>query len=190
AGSGKTSVITRKIAFLVEECGIAARNIAAVTITNKAAREMRARVGRLINGPAGSGLTVSTVHTLGLNILRREHRKLGLKAGFSIFDAEDTLALIRDLLIAEHGGDSDQAGVIQQRISAWKNDLVTPERAIELATGPADMLCAQAYLRYRRALKAYNALDFDDLIWRPVELFQSDAETLEQWRNRIRYLLV
>src|SRR5690606_4228591 len=82
AGSGKTSVITRKIAFLVEECGIAARNIAAVTFTNKAAREMRARVGQLINGPAASGLTVSTFHTLGLNILRREHRKLGLKAGF------------------------------------------------------------------------------------------------------------
>jgi ATP-dependent DNA helicase Rep len=190
AGSGKTSVITRKIAFLIEQCGIAARNIAAVTFTNKAAREMRERVSHLVSGPAASGLTVSTFHTLGLNILRREHRKLGFKSGFSIFDAEDTLALIRDLLIAEHGGDSDQAGVIQQRISQWKNDLTTPEQAIATATGPADMLCAQAYERYRRALKAYNALDFDDLILRPVELFQGDPDTLEQWRNRIRYLLV
>ncbi|MDB6062652.1 MAG: helicase Rep [Verrucomicrobiaceae bacterium] len=190
AGSGKTSVITRKIAFLIEQCGIAARNIAAVTFTNKASREMRERVGQLVSGPAASGLTVSTFHTLGLNILRREHRKLGFKSGFSIFDAEDSLALIRDLLIADHGGDSDQAGVIQQRISQWKNDLTTPEQAVALASGPADILCAQAYLRYRRALKAYNAVDFDDLILRPVELFQSDADTLEQWRNRIRYLLV
>ena len=190
AGSGKTSVITRKIAYLIEQCGVAARHIAAVTFTNKAAREMRERVGKLVHGPAASGLTVSTFHTLGLNILRREHRKLGFKAGFSIFDSDDCTALIRDLLIADHGGDSDQAGVVQQRISAWKNDLVTPEQAIVAAQGPADMLCAAAYERYQRALKAYNALDFDDLILRPVELFQNDPETLEQWRSRIRYLLV
>ncbi len=190
AGSGKTSVITRKIAYLIEECGIEARHIAAVTFTNKAAREMRERVGKLISGPAAKGLTVSTFHTLGLTILRREHRRLGFKSGFSIFDAEDCLGLIRDLLIAEHGGDSDQAGVIQQKISAWKNDLVTPEQAEATAQGPADMLCAQAYIRYQRALKAYNAVDFDDLILRPAELFASDAEVLEQWRARIRYLLV
>ena len=190
AGSGKTSVITRKIAYLIEQCGIDARHIAAVTFTNKAAREMRARVGKLIKGPAAKGLTVSTFHTLGLTILRREHRRLGFKAGFSIFDAEDSLGLIRDMLISEHGGDSDQAGVVQQRISQWKNDLVTPEQAAALAQGPADLLCAQAYIRYQRALKAYNAVDFDDLILRPAELFASDAEALEQWRARIRYLLV
>ena len=190
AGSGKTSVITRKIAYLIETCGIEARHIAAVTFTNKAAREMRERVSKLINGPAAKGLTVSTFHTLGLTILRREHRKLGFKSGFSIFDAEDGHGLIRDLLISEHGGDSDQAGVIQQRISQWKNDLVTPEQAAAVAQGPADMLCAQAYIRYQRALKAYNAVDFDDLILRPAQLFASDAETLEQWRARIRHLLV
>jgi len=190
AGSGKTSVITRKIAYLIEQCGISARNIAAVTFTNKAAREMRERVSALLRGPAAAGLTVSTFHNLGLNILRREHRKIGFKSGFSIFDGEDSLALIRDLLISEHGGDSDQAGVVQQKISQWKNDLVTPEQAVALSTGPADMLCAQAYLRYQRSLKAYNAVDFDDLILRPVELFQTDPDTLEQWRARIRYLLV
>lgn len=190
AGSGKTSVITRKIAYLVEECGMEARHIAAVTFTNKAAREMRERVSKLVSGPAAKGLTVSTFHTLGLTILRREHRKLGFKSGFSIFDAEDCLSLIRELLIAEHGGDSDQAGVIQQRISAWKNDFVTPEQAAAIAQGPAGMLCAQAYIRYQRALKAYNAVDFDDLILRPAQLFASDAEVLEQWRSRIRYLLV
>src|SRR5690606_38347014 len=102
------------------------------------------------------------------------HKKLGYKAGFSIFDAEDALGLIRDILIAEHGGDSDQASVVQNRISAWKNDMVTAEQAVAGATGPADMLCAQAYVRYQRALRAYNSFDFDDLILLPVQLLQSD----------------
>jgi ATP-dependent DNA helicase Rep len=190
AGSGKTSVITRKIAYMIEHCGLAARHIAAVTFTNKAAREMRERVSALVSGPAAKGLTVSTFHTFGLNVLRREHRKLGFKAGFSIFDAEDALALIRDLLIADHGGATDQAGLIQQRISTWKNDLVAPELAVEQAQNPAEILCAQAYLRYQRALKAYNALDFDDLILRPVELFSTDAETLGKWQQQVRHLLV
>src|SRR5690554_5474154 len=150
AGSGKTSVITRKIAYLIEQCGIPARHIAAVTFTNKASREMRERVSQRLHGRDSKGLMISTFHTLGLNILRREHRLLGFKSGFSIFDAEDAQSLIRDLLIQQHGGDSDQAGVIQQRISAWKNDLIDPERAVEMAQGPAEMLCAQAYVRYQR----------------------------------------
>jgi ATP-dependent DNA helicase Rep len=190
AGSGKTSVITQKIAYLVETCGYSARHIAAVTFTNKAAREMRERVAKLLSGKSGQGLMVSTFHYLGLNILRREHRRLGYKSGFSIFDAEDAMGLIRDILVQEHGGDSDQAGTVQSRISAWKNDLVDPERALATAAGPADLLCAQAYIRYQRALKAYNAVDFDDLILKPVELFMTDAEALNQWQSRIRYLLV
>ena len=84
-----------------------------------------------------------------------------------IFDAEDTRTLIRDLLIQEHGAEGDQAGIIAQRISRWKNDRVLPEQALASATTPADMLCAQAYLRYKRALQAYNALDFDDLLLLP-----------------------
>ncbi len=190
AGSGKTSVITRKIAYLIEQCGIEARHIAAVTFTNKASREMRERVGQLVRGEAARGLTISTFHTLGLNILRREHQKLGYKSGFSIFDAEDARALVRDLLIQEHGGDADQSAVVQARISAWKNDLVDPERARTLVDGPADMLCAEAYVRYQRALRAYNALDFDDLILLPVQLFASQPEVLDSWQRRIRYLLV
>jgi ATP-dependent DNA helicase Rep len=190
AGSGKTSVITRKIAYLIGQCGYQGRHIAAVTFTNKAAREMKERVGALVKGPEAQGLTVSTFHNLGLNILRREHKRLGFKSGFSIFDAEDAQALIKDLLIAEHGGDSDQAGVIANRISAWKNALVSPDEAVAQSQGPADMLCAQAFVRYQRALKAYNAVDFDDLILKPVELFRAHADVLETWRQRIRYLLV
>jgi len=190
AGSGKTSVITRKIAYLVEQCGMSARRIAAVTFTNKAAREMKERVSRLLGGSAAEGLTVSTFHQLGLKIIRTERKHLGLKSGFSIFDGEDTRNLIRDLLIQEHGAEGDQAGTIQQRISSWKNDRVLPEQAVARATSPADMLCAQAYLRYQRALRAYNALDFDDLILLPTILFENQSDLLEKWQNQLHYLLV
>jgi ATP-dependent DNA helicase Rep len=190
AGSGKTSVITRKIAYLVQSCGIPSGRIAAVTFTNKAAREMRERVGRLLGGTATEGLTVSTFHQLGLRIIRTERKALGLKSGFSIYDAEDTRTLIRDLLVQEHGADGDQAGTIAQRISHWKNDRVLPDEALAAATGPADMLCAQAYQRYNRALRAYNALDFDDLILIPTLLFEDSPDILEKWQNQVHYLLV
>jgi ATP-dependent DNA helicase Rep len=190
AGSGKTSVITQKIAYLVDTCGIQAQNIAAVTFTNKAAREMKERVGKLLGSSTGEGLTVSTFHQLGLKIIRSELKELGLKSGFSIFDGQDTQTLIRDLLIQEHGAEGDQAGIIQQRISSWKNDRVLPEQAVATATSPADMLCAQAYLRYNRALRAYNALDFDDLISLPTILFDRSPDILEKWQNQLRYLLV
>ncbi len=190
AGSGKTSVITRKIAYLVETCGISASRIAAVTFTNKAAREMKERVGRLLGGGIAEGLTVSTFHQLGLKIIRSERKALGLKSGFSIFDGEDTRTLIRDLLIQEHGAEGDQANTIAQRISNWKNDRVLPEQALAQARSPADILCAQAYLRYKRALRAYNALDFDDLILLPTILFEHHPEILEKWQNQLHYLLV
>jgi ATP-dependent DNA helicase Rep len=190
AGSGKTSVITRKIAYLVETCGIRASRIAAVTFTNKAAREMRERASLLLGGKAAEGLTVSTFHQLGLKIIRQERRTLGLKNGFSIFDAEDTRTLIRDLLLQEHGAEGDHAALVQQRISNWKNDRITPGDALQAASGPADTLCARAYQHYDRALKAYNALDFDDLILKPTVLFEHHPEILESWQNRIHYLLV
>jgi len=190
AGSGKTSVITQKIQYLVKTCGISASRIAAVTFTNKAAREMKERVGKLLGGNTSEGLTVSTFHQLGLRILRTESKKLGLKPGFSIFDGEDTRTLIRDILIQEHGAEGDQANPIAQRISNWKNDRVLPEQAVASATSPADMLCAQAYLRYKRAMQAYNALDFDDLILLPTLLFENQPDVLEKWQNQLHYLLV
>lgn len=190
AGSGKTSVITEKIAYLVDTCGINASRVAAVTFTNKAAREMKERVSKLLRSNDAEGLTVSTFHQLGLKIIRAERKELGLKSGFSIFDGEDTRTLIRELLIQQHGAEGDLANTIAQRISSWKNDRVLPEEALALATGPADILCAQAYLRYKRALKAYNALDFDDLIMLPTVLFEHHPTILEKWQNQIHYLLV
>ena len=190
AGSGKTSVITRKIQYLIDTCGIKAKHIAAVTFTNKAAREMRERVGKLLGSSRSEGLTISTFHQLGLTIIRSERRALGLKSGFSIFDGQDSHTLIRDLLIQEHGAEGDKAVAIQQRISAWKNDRILPEQAVASASSPADMLCAQAYLRYNRALRAYNALDFDDLILLPTILFEQSPDVLERWQHQLHYLLV
>ncbi len=190
AGSGKTSVITRKIAYLIEQCGIKARHIAAVTFTNKAAREMRERVGKLVSTEAAEGLLVSTFHQLGLRIIREERKTLELKAGFSIFDSQDSQTLLRDILIQEHGAEGDKAALIQQQISNWKNDGLMPEQALATAKNPSDILCAEAYKRYQRALKAYNALDFDDLILLPGILFEHHPDILEKWQNRIHYLLV
>lgn len=190
AGSGKTSVITQKIAYLVRDCGIAARHITAVTFTNKAAREMRERVGRILQGPEARGLSISTFHTLGLNIIRKEHRSAGLKSSFSIFDSQDAEALIRDLLIQSHGSDGDQSKVIQQRISHWKNELITPAQAQAQAEDASDVLASAAFLRYQEALQAYNAVDFDDLIGMPVHLFRDHPEVLERWQRKIHYLLV
>ncbi len=128
AGSGKTSVITRKIAYLVQQCGIRAQYIVAVTFTNKAAREMKERVGTLLRGGEGKGLTVSTFHNLGLNIIRKEHERLGYKPGFSIFDESDIKALLTDIMQKEYSGD-DGVDEIKNYIGAWKNDLILPEEA-------------------------------------------------------------
>jgi len=189
AGSGKTSVITRKIAYLIQQCGIRAQYIVAVTFTNKAAREMKERVGSLLRGGEGRGLTVSTFHNLGLNIIRKEYAKLGYKPGFSIFDEGDIKALLTDIMQKEYAGD-DGVDEIKGYIGNWKNDLITPEEALENARNPKEQTAAIVYTHYQRTLKAYNAVDFDDLIMQPVKLFQNHPEVLEKWRNKVRYMLV
>ncbi len=189
AGSGKTRVITQKIAHLIRNCEIAPSHIAAVTFTNKAAREMKERVGQLLEGKEGRGLRVSTFHTLGLDIIRRELKALGYKSGFSIFDASDSATLIRELLRRE-AGDNDLEKEMQRRISNWKNAFVTPQQALASAEEAVAHSAAILYESYNRHLKAFNAVDFDDLIMLPVLLFQQHPEILEKWQNRIRYLLV
>jgi ATP-dependent DNA helicase Rep len=189
AGSGKTRVITQKIAYLIQGCGISPAHIAAVTFTNKAAREMKERVGQLLKGKESRGLRVSTFHTLGLDIIRRELKALGYKPGFTIFDAQDSAALLRELLRKE-AGDSDFEKEMQRHISSWKNAFITPEQALASAEDPMEHHAALLYENYNRHLKAFNAVDFDDLIMLPVLLFKQDAEILEKWQNRLRYLLV
>jgi len=189
AGSGKTSVITRKIAYLIQQCGIRAQYIVAVTFTNKAAREMKERVSSLLRGGEGRGLTVSTFHNLGLNIIRKEYARLGYKPGFSIFDEGDIKTLLTDIMQKEYAGD-DGVDEIKHYIGSWKNDLITPEEALASSRNPKEQTAAIVYTHYQRTLKAYNAVDFDDLIMQPVKLFQDHPEVLEKWRNKVRYMLV
>lgn len=190
AGSGKTRVITRKIAHLIGECGIAPRYISAVTFTNKAAREMKERVARQMKRREARGLAISTFHTLGLNILRRDYAAAGYRKGFSLFDAQDSEAVLKEHLRGADEGGVLSAGAIQARISRWKNDLVSPGQASSRAEDEYDARVAGFYADYERSLRAYNAVDFDDLIRGPVRLFREHPEVLESWQNRIRYLLV
>lgn len=188
AGSGKTSVITKKIAYLIQECGISASKIVAVTFTNKAAREMKERAGKLVQGQEARGLTVSTFHNLGLNILRREMTHFGLKSGFSIFDADDSRALIGELLHRENA--SDKIDLIRNLISDFKNQLISPEEAVNKAENDGELLAAKIYEVYNRHLRAYNAVDFDDLILLPTLGFRDNKELRERWQSRVHYLLV
>ncbi len=190
AGSGKTRVITQKIAYLIRDCRIKAGHITAVTFTNKAAREMKSRVSEALGKAETRGLIVSTFHNLGLRILRKDHKALGYKSGFSVFDATDTLVLLKGLYAQDSASNVDDAEQARWRISRWKNDFVLPEQAIVEAENDIDARYARLYERYQRQLKAYNAVDFDDLIMQPVILFQENHQVLERWQRRMHYLLV
>ncbi len=187
AGSGKTRVITQKIAYLVQDCGFQPRNIAAITFTNKAAREMQERVAKLMSSAIANELQISTFHSLGVRILREEAKALGYKPRFSIFDSADCAGIIADCAKTV---DKATLRRLQSIISNWKNALVTPEAARHLATNEHEALAAGAYLSYEATLKAYQAVDFDDLIGLPVKLFSEHPEITDKWQNRLRYLLV
>ncbi|ATF09706.1 DNA helicase Rep [Candidatus Enterovibrio altilux] len=190
AGSGKTCVITNKIAYLIQHCGYKARHIMAVTFTNKAAKEMKERVGKIFGKQELRGLTISTFHTLGFDIIRREYKILGLKIGFSLFDAEDQMSLLKSLTENTIEGDKGLLKQLFCKIASWKSDMLTPAQAKILVTGKQDQLFAQCFSLYHKQMKAYNALDFDDLILMPVVLLQTNQEVRERWQSEIGYLLV
>jgi ATP-dependent DNA helicase Rep len=191
AGSGKTRVITQKIGYLINECGYAARSVCAVTFTNKAANEMRARIATVMPASSRRGLKVATFHTLGLSMIKRNAALCDLKKGFSIFDSEDCLQILRGFLPANKANEREVILQIQQHISRWKNDLLTPELVFNRpSNAPLYEEAAIIYPRYQQALKSYNAVDFDELIRLPVSLLTEHPEVLEYWQNKIRHLLV
>ena len=188
AGSGKTRVITQKIAHLIEDCGYDAKHIAALTFTNKAATEMQERIGKLLKEPKkAKQLTVSTFHSLGVKILRSEARELGLKDRFSIMDSDDCFSLVQDLSATT---DKQLIRRIQTAMSLWKNGLIDPDTAIRNATTEDDAHAARIYRNYVATLSAYQAVDFDDLIRLPVELFRKNEAVRDKWQRKLRYLLV
>ncbi|MBS0458620.1 MAG: UvrD-helicase domain-containing protein, partial [Proteobacteria bacterium] len=188
AGSGKTRVIIEKVAHLIQSGRYPAKRIAAITFTNKSAREMRERVGKRIKGDAAQDLTVSTFHALGLKIVQIDHAKLGLRRGFSIFDADDSSAQLKDLL--PPGSKPDVIDAAKHLISRAKNAGLSPAQAAEAARSTREREAAALYARYQQRLSAFNAVDFDDLIRLPVQLLETDDEVRMAWRERIGYLLV
>jgi ATP-dependent DNA helicase Rep len=190
AGSGKTRVITEKIAHLIQRCGYQARHIAAVTFTNKAAREMKERVGQTLGRQYTRGLTVSTFHTLGLTIIRKEVSQLNMKAGFSLFDDQDSFALLKALTEPELDGDKNLLKMLQSQISNWKNAMLSPDQVLNQAQQADEQMFAEFYRRYQQNMKACNAIDFDDLILLPTLLLKTNEQARARWQNKFHYLLV
>jgi len=189
AGSGKTRVITEKIAHLIRHHQIPARNIYAVTFTNKSAKEMKERVTKLLKDDPSQGLNVSTFHNLGLNIIRQEYKALGYKANFSIMDSQDTGQILKELM-KKNQLDPEELEGVQWEISAWKNQHLSPEETLETAEDEQQRSRAILYGYYQKQLHAYNAVDFDDLIGLPVRLFNEQPQILHKWQSKVRYLLV
>jgi ATP-dependent DNA helicase Rep len=186
AGSGKTRVITHKIARLLQ-AGYAPGQIAAITFTNKAAQEMRERAKELVGARAAKPLVVSTFHSLGVRILRAEGARLGLKEQFSILDSDDVLGILK-----EAGGSSDNALARrwQWAISLWKNQGLNSTQAEAAAATADEQVAARVMQRYEERLSAYQAVDFDDLIGLPHKLLLRDAEVRAKWQDTLRYVLV
>jgi ATP-dependent DNA helicase Rep len=186
AGSGKTRVITHKIARLLQ-ADYAPGQIAAITFTNKAAAEMRERAQHLVGAKAAKNLVISTFHSLGVRILRTEGERLGLKQQFSILDSDDVLGILK-----EAGGSNDNALARrwQWTISLWKNQGLNADAAEAQAKDDDERVAARVMKRYEERLAAYQAVDFDDLIGLPHQLFLRDEEARTKWQNMLRYVLV
>ncbi|HQS98884.1 MAG: ATP-dependent DNA helicase Rep [Hydrogenophilales bacterium 16-64-46] len=187
AGSGKTRVITHKIAYLIGECGFKPSTIAAITFTNKAAREMQERASKLTQAVNTKGLIVTTFHSMGLRMLREDAAFAELKPSFSILDSADAMQIVSEILKTT---DKQEIRRAVSRISLWKNELKSPAAALATAEDDNARAYAKIYDRYDATLRAYQAVDFDDLIRLPAELLDAHVELRDKWQNRLRHVLV
>src|SRR6266516_3093889 len=190
AGSGKTRVLTHRIAYLLAARDVHPRQIIANTFTNKAAGEMKERVAHLVGNRARL-MWVSTFHSACVRILRAEHEHVGLKSTFSIYDADDSRRLMQ-LVARELDLDPKRypARSLAAQVSNLKNELIAPEAFTGTAKGPAERAVAEAYTLYQRRLREAQALDFDDLIMTTVHLFQAMPAVAEKYRRRFGHVLV
>lgn len=190
AGSGKTRVITRRVAYIIEARGVPVEAIMAVTFTNKAAREMQGRIESLLGGRT-QGLAIGTFHALSARLLRREAPRLGLVRQFVIYDEEDSRRLVAQIL-REVGGETSglSTAAIRARISHAKNRLESPRQVLEASRRGVEEMVAEVYARYETQLRSAHALDFDDLLVFPIRLFQAHPEVLTSYQGRFRHILV
>ncbi|RIX47347.1 DNA helicase PcrA [Paenibacillus nanensis] len=190
AGSGKTRVLTHRIAYLIEKKRVAPWSILAITFTNKAAREMQDRVSALV-GPSGRDIWVSTFHSMCVRILRKDIDRIGFTSNFSILDSSDQLSVIRNCM-KDLNVDTKkiEPKAVQASISGAKNELITPQRYEEKVGDYFEGIVAKVYAMYQKRLKSNNSLDFDDLIMMTIQLFKEMPEVLEFYQNKFRYVHV
>ena len=190
AGSGKTRVLTTKIAYLIEECGISPYNILAITFTNKAAREMRDRLFNLI-GIKAKGAQVSTFHSFGVRILTDYYDKLGYEKNFIIMDSDDSLSIVKKIL-KNKGLDpkSYSPNAIRNQISSCKNEMMSYSDYERFAIGDYEKVVYEVYKEYEETLKNNNSIDFDDLLLLPIKLFKEYPNVLKAYQERFQYVLI
>ena len=188
AGSGKTGVITQKIAWLIEKKQYAPQSIVAVTFTNKASLEMRTRLKKQLAPAQMRGLTIATFHRLGMDMLHKDGEAVGLRKGFTILDQGDSLSTLRELISEANSAIEDRD--LQNLISHWKNEFIDSASAAANAADERERIAATLYARYNELLRACNSVDFDDLISLPVTLLRDNIDIRDKWRGRIRHLLV
>ena len=190
AGSGKTKVLTTRIAYLIEKENISPYNILAITFTNKAAKEMQARVIKLV-GDYAKNMQISTFHSFGLRILRENYEKLGYDRNFVIMDSDDSLTVVKKIL-KELDLDSKQFNPngIRNKISSCKNELVSPNEYEKYASSEYEKVVLEVYRKYEEKLKNNNSVDFDDLLILPIKLFEMDESILDKYQEHFKYILV
>ncbi len=190
AGSGKTSVLTKRVAYLIKERNVSQKNIMAITFTNKAAKEMKERIIKEV-GKEGYDIQISTFHSFGLRIIKENYEKLGYEKNFTIIDSDDSLTVVKKIL-KEMGIDSTRFNpkFIKNQISSCKNEMVTPEKYKNLVNDELSDITYKVYKKYQDTLLRNNSLDFDDLLIKPIELFNKYKEVLENYQELFKYVFI
>ena len=190
AGSGKTSVLTIRVAYLIKERGIDPRNIVAITFTNKAAKEMKERIIKQV-GSVGYNIQISTFHSFGLRIIKENFERLGYDKNFTIIDSDDSLTVIKRIL-KDMNIDSKRCNpkFIKNQISSCKNEMVTVEKYHNLVNDEVSDITYKVYKKYQETLLRNNSLDFDDLLIKPIELFNKHPEVLQQYQELFKYVFI
>ncbi len=190
AGSGKTSVLTKRVAYLIKEKNVNPKNIVAITFTNKAAKEMKERIIKEV-GNDGYNIQISTFHSFGLRIIKENYEKLGYEKNFTIIDSDDSLTVVKKI-IKDMGLDSTRYNpkYIKNQISSCKNEMVTPEKYKNLVNDEITDITYKVYKKYQDSLIRNNSLDFDDLLVMPIVLFNNHKEVLEQYQELFKYIFI